>query len=138
MNWCEYQSPHTLVKIVGMPVEATSHTIIQTTLPLIHHPSTCDLSCQLGKLGWVASKLATKQTLRLASKELERVGGVTGLVWLAGEGVLWTAWHPIEATMTGVGLVADAGRSLYDRALWVGDLLATVREETFAGPVVDA
>ncbi|CAB1109564.1 unnamed protein product [Ectocarpus sp. CCAP 1310/34] len=89
---------------------------------------------ELGKLGWVASKLATKQTLRLASQELDRAGGVTGLACRAGEGALWTARHPVEAAMATVGMAADAASAAYEQAVWVGDLLATVREEVFPGP----
>ncbi|CAM9548841.1 unnamed protein product [Ectocarpus sp. 6 AP-2014] len=89
---------------------------------------------ELGKLGWVASKLATKQTLRLASQELDRAGGVTGLACRAGEGALWTARHPVEAAMATVGMAADAASAAYEQAVWVGDLLATVREEVFSRP----
>lgn len=92
-------------------------------------------NAQLGKLGWVASKLATKQTLRLASQELDRAGGVTGLACRAGEGALWTARHPVEAAMATVGMAADAASAAYEQAVWVGDLLATVGEEVFSGSV---
>lgn len=88
---------------------------------------------QLGKLGWITSKLATKQTLRFAGHELHRVGGVTGLVCLAGEGALWTAVHPLEATMAGVELAADFGKEVFGRAVWVVDLLAVFKDEAFAG-----
>ncbi|CAM9306919.1 unnamed protein product [Ectocarpus fasciculatus] len=90
---------------------------------------------ELGKLGWVASKLATKQTLRLASQELDRAGGVTGLACRAGEGALWTARHPVEAAMATVGMAADAASAAYEQAVWVGDLLATVGEEVFSRSV---
>lgn len=89
--------------------------------------------CQLGRLGWIASKLATKQTLRLASRELHRVGGVSGLVCLAGGGALWSAVHPIEATKIGVQIAGDASKMVYQQAMWVGDLFATIGEEVFAG-----
>lgn len=72
--------------------------------------------------------------MRLASQELNRVGGVTGLACQAGEGALWTARHPIEAAMATVGMAADTGKAVYEQALWLGDLLATVGEEMFAGP----
>lgn len=62
------------------------------------------------------------------------MGGVTGLACQAGEGALWTASHPIEAAMATVGMAADTGKAVYDRALWVGDLLAAFGEEMFAGP----
>ncbi|CAM9347191.1 unnamed protein product [Scytosiphon promiscuus] len=90
---------------------------------------------ELSKLGWVASKLATKQTLRLASQELNRVGGVTGLARRAGEGALWTAWHPLEAAMATIGVAADTSKAVYEQAVWMGDLLVTIGEEVFAGPV---
>eukprot|EP00752_Nemacystus_decipiens_P006362 g5736.t1 len=89
---------------------------------------------ELGKLGWVATKLATKQTLRLATQELNRVGGVSGLACQVGEGAVWTARHPIEAAMVTVGMAADAGKAVYERTLWVGDLFAAFGEEMFAGP----
>eukprot|EP00903_Cladosiphon_okamuranus_P018077 g16636.t1 len=89
---------------------------------------------ELGKLGWVASKLATKQTLRLATQELNRLGGLTGLACQVGEGAVWTARHPIDAAMVTVGVAADTGKAVYERALWVGDLLAAFGEEMFAGP----
>lgn len=88
---------------------------------------------QFGKLGWVASKLVTKQTLRLAGRELERVGGVGGLAIRAGEGAMWTAGHPIEATMKGARLAVDAGKAMCHSAVWVVDFLASVREEVFSG-----
>lgn len=62
------------------------------------------------------------------------MGGVTGLACQAGEGVLWTARHPVEAAMVTVGMAADTGKAVYERALWVGDLLAAFGEEMFAGP----
>lgn len=36
--------------------------------------------------------------------------------------------------MATVGMVADTGKTVYDRAMWVGDLLAAFGEEMFAGP----
>lgn len=102
--------------------------------PLLLTYSLRRISLQLAKLGWVASKLASKQTLRLATQELNRVGGVTGLACHVGEGAVWTARHPIEAAMATVGMAADTGKAVYDRALWVGDLLASFGEEMFAGP----
>ncbi|CAM9536340.1 unnamed protein product, partial [Sphacelaria rigidula] len=84
---------------------------------------------QLGKLGWVAGKLVTKQSLRLARRELDRVGGPAGLTCSMAEGACWTATHPIEAAVTGVGLAGAASKAVYEQALWVVDLLATVREE---------
>lgn len=61
------------------------------------------------------------------------MGGVGGLAIRAGEGALWTVGHPIEATMTGAKLAVDAGRALCHSAVWLGDFLASVREEVFAG-----
>lgn len=78
---------------------------------------------QLGKLGWITSKLATKQTLRLASQELDRIGGVPGLACQAKDGALWTAGHPIEATMMGTGLAIDLGRAVYRQTVWAGGLV---------------
>lgn len=72
--------------------------------------------------------------MKLASQELDRVGGVTGLAWRAGEGALWTARHPLEAAMATVGMAADTGKAVYEQAVWVGDLLVTIGEEVFAGP----
>lgn len=77
----------------------------------------------------------TKQALRFASQELNRVGGVTGLTCRAGEGALWTVVHPIDATMMGVGIAGTAGRFMIDKALWVGDLAATIYDEAFSGHV---
>lgn len=62
------------------------------------------------------------------------MGGVTGLACQAGEGALWTARHPIEAAMATVGMAADTSKAVYEQALWLGDLLATLGEEMFAGP----
>lgn len=62
------------------------------------------------------------------------MGGITGLACQAGEGALWTASHPVEAAMATVGLAADTGKAVYEQALWVKDLLATIGEEVFAGP----
>lgn len=62
------------------------------------------------------------------------MGGVTGLACQVGEGAVWTARHPIEAAMATVGMAADTGKAVYERALWVGDLLAAFGEEMFAGP----
>lgn len=89
--------------------------------------------CQLGRLGWIASKLATKQTVRLASRELDRVGGLSGLACLAGGAALWSAVHPIEATKTGIQVAGNTGKLVYEQAMWMGDLFATIGEEMFAG-----
>lgn len=63
------------------------------------------------------------------------MGGVTGLASRAGEGALWMARHPVEAAMATVAMAADAASAAYEQAVWVGDLLATVGEEVFSGPV---
>ena len=75
----------------------------------------------------------TKQTVRLASRELDRVGGVSGLACLAGEAALWSAVHPIEATKMGIQMAGNTGKLVYEQAMWMGDLFATVGEEMFAG-----
>ncbi len=62
------------------------------------------------------------------------MGGITGLACQAGEGALWTASHPVEAAVATVGLAADTGKAVYEQALWVKDLLATIGEEVLAGP----
>lgn len=84
---------------------------------------------KLGKLWWLAGKVATKQTLRFARRELDRVGGPTGLACRAAEGACWTATHPIEAAVTSVGLASEAGKAAYGQVLWLADLLASVSEE---------
>ena len=81
----------------------------------------------------MARKLARKQVWKLAKRELERVGGVIGLALGAGKAALWTAGHPIEATKRGAGLVVEAGRAVCHAAVWLGGVLATVRDGVFAG-----
>lgn len=61
------------------------------------------------------------------------MGGATGVVCAVGEGALWTAIHPIEATVASIGLASQAGKAAYGQAVWMGDLLATVGDELFAG-----
>lgn len=91
--------------------------------------SSCNSRDKLGKFCWVAGRLATKQTFRLANRELDRVGGASGLACKAAEGACWTATHPVEATAAGVGIANEAGKAAYGQALWMVDLLATVRDE---------
>lgn len=133
---CPLHSRHVRLVRWAAPTAAITCRCCPPLLPFRDAPRLhFDLhNVQLGKLGWVASKLATKQTLRLASQELDRAGGVTGLACRAGEGALWTAKHPVEAAMATVAMAADAASAAYEQAVWVGDLLATVGEEVFSGP----
>ncbi|CAM9865705.1 unnamed protein product [Pylaiella littoralis] len=77
---------------------------------------------QVGRLGGLAGTLA-QHTVRVASEELDRAGGLTGAALQAGQGALWTARHPIDA----IGMAADTGRMIYGLELSLGDLLAAAR-----------
>lgn len=37
--------------------------------------------------------------------------------------------------MATVGMAADTGKAVYEQAVWMSDLLVTIGEEVFAGPV---